>query len=153
MNTGACGCKCFRSCVICESAVGLKPSEDWGKQLKEENREFYEYSIENGNCFKLEKPQKTLDFPGIKTISDFVTPEEESSLIFGLEDLPCDSSQPGRRKQNFGPRKEKQNVAPSLASLLAQNSSKTGLLQNQCWSPTELWNIAQSSIDQRLELP
>jgi len=105
MNTDrTCGCKSFRTCIICEAEFGLKPREDWGKQLKAENREFYQYSIENGNCFKFDNPTKTLDFPGIKIICDFVTLEEESALISGLDDLPWDSSQSGRRKQNFGPR-------------------------------------------------
>ena len=100
----SCGCKSFRTCLICEAEFGLKPREDWGKQLKAENREFYQYSIENGNCFEFDNPKKTLDFPGIKIICDFVTLEEESALISGLDDLPWDSSQSGRRKQNFGPR-------------------------------------------------
>lgn len=105
MNTDRpCGCKSFRTCMICEAEFGLNQGEDWGKQLKSQNREFYEYSIENGSSFKVENPKKTLDFPGIKIIYDFVTPEEENSLIAGLDELPWDSSQSGRRKQNFGPR-------------------------------------------------
>jgi len=106
MNTDRpCGCKSFRTCFVCESEFGLQPREDWGKQLRQENREFYQYSLDgNGNCFKLDNEKKTLHFPGIKIIKDFVTPEEEATLTSGLDDLPWDASQSGRRKQNFGPR-------------------------------------------------
>jgi len=105
MNTDRpCGCKSFRTCIICEAEFGLKAKDDWGKQLKADNREFYHYSMESGGCFSLENPNKTVDFPGIKIIRDFVTPEEESTLISGLDELPWDFSQSGRRKQNFGPR-------------------------------------------------
>jgi len=105
MNTDRpCGCKSFRTCIICEAEFGLLTKDDWGKQLKADNREFYHYSIDNGGCSSLENPNKRFDFPGIKIICDFVTTEEESALISGLDELPWDSSQSGRRKQNFGPR-------------------------------------------------
>jgi len=104
MNTDrACGCKSFRTCKICEAELGIKPREDWGKQLKDENREFYEYNV-NATSSIAENHGKSFNFPGIKVIHDFVSPEEEELLVTGLDELPWDSSQSGRRKQNFGPR-------------------------------------------------
>jgi len=105
MNTDrSCGCKSFRSCKICEAELGLKPGQDWGKQLKDENREFYEYNVESRSSFKVENPKKCFEFPGIHIIQDYISIDEETSLISGLDQLPWDSSQSGRRKQNFGPR-------------------------------------------------
>ncbi|XP_046986175.1 alpha-ketoglutarate-dependent dioxygenase alkB homolog 4-like [Schistocerca americana] len=44
------------------------------------------------------------EFPGIYTQLDFLTPEEEAILINGIDEMPWDLSQSGRRKQNFGPK-------------------------------------------------
>jgi len=105
MNTDrTCGCKSFRTCKICEEELGIKPREDWGKQLKDENREFYEYNGKTGSSFALDDPEKSFEFPGIRIIHDFVSLEEENSLVASLDELPWDLSQSGRRKQNFGPR-------------------------------------------------
>ena len=105
MNTDrTCGCKSFRTCKICEEELGIKPREDWGKQLKDENREFYEYNGKTGSSFALDDPEKSFEFPGIRIINDFVSLEEEKSLVASLDELPWDLSQSGRRKQNFGPR-------------------------------------------------
>lgn len=35
---------------------------------------------------------------------DFLTDEEEQNLIIGIDNMPWDLSQSGRRKQNFGPK-------------------------------------------------
>lgn len=35
---------------------------------------------------------------------DFLTDEEENNLIYGIDNMPWDLSQSGRRKQNFGPK-------------------------------------------------
>merc|ERR1719219_1578337 len=45
-----------------------------------------------------------MKFPGFKLIRDFVTEDEESSLMEKMDLLPWSASQSGRRKQNYGPK-------------------------------------------------
>ena len=105
MNTNRdCGCKSFRTCVLCEQTFGLKPW-DWGATLREEKRTFYQLDLLSGKCVGLDNSEQTLgEFPGIKIIPNFISESEESQLVKDLDLLPWDSSQSGRRKQNFGPR-------------------------------------------------
>ena len=78
---------------------------DWGAQLREENRTFYELDILSGKCFGTDNREETLgEFSGIKIIPNFISESEEIQLVKDLDLLPWDSSQSGRRKQNFGPR-------------------------------------------------
>ena len=117
MNTNRiCGCKSFNTCYICEKEFGLQP-RDWGQQLKDENRTFYKFCIENKACFNFDSPSDSLvNFSGIVVIPDFISSDEEKELVKNLDDLPWDISQSGRRKQNFGPRanfkKRKAKVGP-----------------------------------------
>jgi len=105
MNTNRnCGCKSFRTCKICEEKFNINPKADWGSQLKESGVEFYHLPVESSICYKDSNNDEFFHFPGIKIISDFITPEEEKILIDNLDLLPWDASQSGRRKQNFGPR-------------------------------------------------
>ena len=105
MNTNrTCGCKSFNTCYVCEKEYGLKP-RDWGQQLQDENRTFFEFSIGNGTCFNLDNSSDALEnFSGIVVIPNFISIDEEAELINNLDELPWDISQSGRRKQNFGPR-------------------------------------------------
>ena len=102
-TTRTCGCKSFRTCYICETEFGLKPW-DWGQQLRDEGRTFYEYNIETNQCMDQDHQPALDQFSGIVVIPDFITEEEESELVDNLDKLPWDVSQSGRRKQNFGPR-------------------------------------------------
>ena len=119
MNTNRdCGCKSFRTCVQCESEFGLKPW-DYGQQLRDENRTFYEFSVDNSQCLACceDGSKRSLEgFSGIKVIRDFISKDEEQELIANLDKLPWDLSQSGRRKQNFGPKanfkKRKAKVGP-----------------------------------------
>ena len=43
-------------------------------------------------------------FPGVELHRDFISVEEEQRLLGDLDQIPWDSSQSGRRKQNFGPK-------------------------------------------------
>ena len=105
MNTNrTCGCKSFRTCVLCESEYGLKPW-DYGQKLKDENRTLYEFSVESSECLACESSSKVLDgFSGIKLIPEFISENEQRELVDNLDQLPWDISQSGRRKQNFGPK-------------------------------------------------
>ena len=105
MNTNrGCGCKSFRTCVVCETEHGLKPW-DWGRQLLDENRKFYDLDLQSGKCLDSNNRNVALEnFSGIRIIPNFISQTEEIELIKNLDLLPWDSSQSGRRKQNFGPR-------------------------------------------------
>jgi len=100
MNTSRpCGCKSFRSCRVCEAALGLPEAADPGEL---DNRQVWRYDLDKGRC--VNKGGEEREFPGILVLRDFITLEEEAGLVAGLDGLPWDSSQSGRRKQNFGPR-------------------------------------------------
>lgn len=45
-----------------------------------------------------------VSFPGLLVICDWITEDEEQTLISGMDSLPWDTSQSGRRKQNYGPK-------------------------------------------------
>ena len=79
MNTNRdCGCKSFRTCVLCEQTFGLKPW-DWGATLREEKRTFYQLDLLSGKCLGLDNREDTLgEFPGIKIIPNFISESEES---------------------------------------------------------------------------
>ena len=38
-------------------------------------------------------------FPGVRVIEDFISKEEEIALMEGIDEVPWDASQSGRRKQ------------------------------------------------------
>jgi len=101
MNTcRPCGCKSFKTCIVCEAEFGLKYTED---SVIEQSQSFT-YCPETKKCRKNDDPTVEKNFPGIKIIQNFVTEEEERQLVKDLDDIPWDLSQSGRRKQNFGPR-------------------------------------------------
>lgn len=43
--------------------------------------------------------QTGIDFPGVFVSPDFISPNEENMLMTGIDSLPWDISQSGRRKQ------------------------------------------------------
>lgn len=43
--------------------------------------------------------QAGFDFPGVFVLPDFISPVEENALMVGIDGLPWDISQSGRRKQ------------------------------------------------------
>ena len=108
MNTNrTCGCKSFRTCFVCEKEHGLAPVETASHRLDSAEK-VYDYCPETGllssstgeDC----DPALPSSFPGIRILKDFVSADEEAALVAGLDALPWDVSQSGRRKQNFGPR-------------------------------------------------
>ena len=154
MNTNReCGCKSFRTCVVCETAFGLKPW-DWGNQLREEKRTFYQLDVLTGKCFGSNNREETLgEFPGIEIIPDFISESEETQLVKDLDLLPWDSSQSGRRKQNFGPRanfkKRKVKIGPfrgfpECSRFVQDRFSSCPLLRGFC-------AVEQCSIEYRPE--
>ena len=98
-TTRPCGCKSFRTCKVCEQELGLEQKE---QEEVLDNREVWKYSLQTGRCCSDAGEER--DFPGIMIIKEFITEEEEATLVADLDKLPWDASQSGRRKQNFGPR-------------------------------------------------
>jgi len=112
MNTNrTCGCKAFNTCFICETEFGLEstdPAQERINQFPEErefcikcSRLFKKDTNENCDC---EKNLNEPIFQGIKLITNFVTADEEESLLEDLDQAPWSISQSGRRKQNYGPK-------------------------------------------------
>lgn len=107
MNTNRrCGCKGFNSCYLCEAEFGLTATEPALERidLMEQQRIFCPL------CRHLYDPsgphicgQGEL-FLGVEIYPNFLSVEEERKLIFDLDSIPWDSSQSGRRKQNYGPK-------------------------------------------------
>jgi len=103
MNTNrSCGCKSFRSCILCENEHGLQPRQEG--QGQRDGGEVWLYDIETGRCINKGDLDDAREFPGIMIIPNFITEGEQEELVKKLDELPWDSSQSGRRKQNFGPR-------------------------------------------------
>ncbi|XP_055683957.1 alpha-ketoglutarate-dependent dioxygenase alkB homolog 4 [Lutzomyia longipalpis] len=106
-----CGCKGRRSCLLCENEYGIKQENFLAKY-----QELSSYVF----CYKCEKlipgwdvdrvleehenHSEGIDFPGILVLPDFITDSEEEELMCGIDGMPWDTSQSGRRKQNFGPK-------------------------------------------------
>ena len=138
---------------MCENELGLK-CWDWGQILQDENRTFYEMDLQSGKCLAVDGNTNSLEyFPGIKIIQNFISEAEEIELIKNLDQLPWDSSQSGRRKQNFGPRAnfKKRKVKngnfhgfPSCSRFVQERFSSLSLLTGYC--PVE-----QCSIEYRPE--
>ena len=119
-TTRKCGCKGYRSCFICEKEFGM-PScnlkEELSKTYGESSYIFCSQcnrivlhdtwnisTFKECNELKDHGDLNTEPFPGILIIKDFVSITEENELVNNLDLLNWDTSQSGRRKQNFGPR-------------------------------------------------
>jgi len=101
-TTRSCGCKSFRTCLICEKELGLQSHEP-AREAVAKYETIYDFNPETATLF-LNGTDTSIPFPGVQLLKEFVSEEEESGLIEGLDQLPWDTSQSGRRKQNFGPR-------------------------------------------------
>ena len=121
MNTTRnCGCKGYRSCYICEKEFNLPTG-----QLKEElvnsyGDKAYTFCVQCkqivlsntwdvskfSTCDKSGNHANSIvkPFPGVQIIQEFITEAEEVNLVKDLDSIGWDTSQSGRRKQNFGPR-------------------------------------------------
>jgi len=121
-TTRGCGCKGYRSCLICEKELGIV-NEEIGQRMLDNFPVKMDYCIDCDRAFPhvdgSQRPSLSSSsvvcpgicrdqgrevIRGIKVIRDFVTSDEESELMLSLDSLDWDTSQSGRRKQNFGPR-------------------------------------------------
>jgi len=115
-TTRGCGCKGYRSCLLCENQFGIV-NEEIGQRMLDNFEVKLAYCVDcdvafsgkeligicpKGNCNS--NSNDNIPFIGIKVIRDFVSEVEEAELMTSLDSLNWDTSQSGRRKQNFGPR-------------------------------------------------
>lgn len=105
-----CGCKGIRTCLLCEEKYDIKKYVDINKE-----NGTYVYCpdcavLHSGWCVEdifsshFAHTGVDVDFQGIHIEKDFLDKEEEEKLISGINLLPWQVSQSGRRKQNFGPK-------------------------------------------------
>lgn len=104
-----CGCKGIRTCLLCEEKYNIKKYININR-----NNGTFVYCPFCEKCFNgwdiegfdvhSSHDDKPIDFPGIYIKHEFITPEEEQRLLTGINALPWQLSQSGRRKQNFGPK-------------------------------------------------
>ncbi|XP_066587037.1 alpha-ketoglutarate-dependent dioxygenase alkB homolog 4 [Prorops nasuta] len=107
----SCGCKGIRSCLICERQFNISKS-DLNFELQKYPSYVYcplcdkcwpGWDIEQ-NKIHPDHAGESLIFPGVYIELDFLNSIEAQDLTTDLDKLPWDSSQSGRRKQNFGPK-------------------------------------------------
>lgn len=120
-----CGCKGYRTCLICETEFG---AESLKLRLSLDKEKGYVYcpfcdKAWQGWDIDLYKKHpnhegKSISYPGIYIKLDFLSENEENGLIRDLDKIPWDTSQSGRRKQNFGPKTnfKKRKMVPGLFS-------------------------------------
>lgn len=116
-----CGCKGCRTCLICETQYG---AEDIKLHLELERTKGYVYCPLCNKAWKgwdmdlyKQHPNHegdSIEYPGIYIELDFLSEEEEKTLMAYIDETPWDASQSGRRKQNFGPKTnfKKRKVVP-----------------------------------------
>lgn len=116
-----CGCKGCRTCLICETEYG---AENLKLQMILDKRKGYVYCPFCNKAWEgwdldlyKEHPKHTgkpIDYPGVYIQLDFINENEEKTLMDKIDEMPWDSSQSGRRKQNFGPKTnfKKKRVVP-----------------------------------------
>lgn len=116
-----CGCKGCRTCLICETQYG---ADKLKLHLELKKEKGYVYCPLCNKAWKgwdmslyKEHPNHTgdsIDYPGIFIEFDFLSEEDENIFMKNIDEIPWDTSQSGRRKQNFGPKTnfKKRKVVP-----------------------------------------
>jgi len=84
MNTNrSCGCKSHNSCYVCETEFGITPI-DKAQERTDKFEEEREFCISSCRLFYKKNNEKVFDdavFEGIKIIPEFITEEEEKTLL------------------------------------------------------------------------
>ncbi|XP_068629412.1 alpha-ketoglutarate-dependent dioxygenase alkB homolog 4 isoform X2 [Battus philenor] len=111
MKPRPCGCKGCRTCLICETLYG---AENLKLSLQLDKEKGYVYCPFCNKAWPgwdidiyKQHPDhvgEAINYAGILIVPEFITELEESKLIQGIDEMPWDISQSGRRKQNFGPK-------------------------------------------------
>ncbi|KAL1516545.1 hypothetical protein ABEB36_000451 [Hypothenemus hampei] len=110
-TTRPCGCKGHRSCLECEKTYKISPQND---DILNSNLKKFVYCPYCNLCYENSDPESYKNHPnhqtdlfkfdGIYIQLNFLTDREHDELIKGIDSMPWDASQSGRRKQNFGPK-------------------------------------------------
>ncbi|KAE8744758.1 hypothetical protein FOCC_FOCC008574 [Frankliniella occidentalis] len=105
-----CGCKGKRTCLSCEGEYGLQ-HDDISDIQREKSYVFCPWCQKAWPGWDMDLYRhhpnhegQPIDYSGIFIQMDWLSEEEEMSLIKGMDEMPWDISQSGRRKQNFGPK-------------------------------------------------
>ncbi|CAL1292417.1 unnamed protein product [Larinioides sclopetarius] len=97
-----CGCKGIRTCLLCEKDRSIKTM---GEYMEADQ---YNYCHYCNLCWPVTTSNGKFRSPfylgRLKLIPDFISIEEEKSLIAGIDQIPWMLSQSGRKKQDFGPK-------------------------------------------------
>ncbi|XP_022184054.2 alpha-ketoglutarate-dependent dioxygenase alkB homolog 4 [Nilaparvata lugens] len=164
-----CGCKGIRTCIKCEKEYSiLKPEFDFSQyEASYVYCCFCNKAWEGSDDAEHEKHPnhsgKSIEFPGVFIQLDFISQKECDELMNDLDLLPWDTSQSGRRKQNFGPKcnfkKRKLRAGnfsgfPAATRFIQDRFSKVDLLENfqtieQC--SLEYDSARGSSIDAHID--
>lgn len=110
METGrSCGCKGIRTCLLCEEKYNIRSCNNLDKTNGTYTfcpfckKCFADWNTQNFHIHS-EHDDNFIEFPGIYIKLNFLTIEEEKKLLEGIDTIPWQLSQSGRRKQNFGPK-------------------------------------------------
>ncbi|XP_055609152.1 alpha-ketoglutarate-dependent dioxygenase alkB homolog 4 [Uranotaenia lowii] len=109
-----CGCKGRRTCLKCEKDFAIERI-DFFKQFQTLKAFTYcpwcNKIYPGWNTAEVMEEHKTGHrgivgeyYPGVYIDLDFLNEEDERLLMAGIDEMPWDISQSGRRKQNFGPK-------------------------------------------------
>lgn len=116
-----CGCKGCRTCLVCETQYG---ADKLKLQLDIDKSKAYVYCPHCNKAWRgwdqnlyLQHPNHegdSIEYPGVYIQLDFISKNEEAKLMEHIDEMPWDTSQSGRRKQNFGPKTnfKKRKVIP-----------------------------------------
>ncbi|GBP26158.1 Alpha-ketoglutarate-dependent dioxygenase alkB homolog 4 [Eumeta japonica] len=141
-----CGCKGYRTCLICETQYD---AERYKFQVPINKENAYVYCPLCNKAWKgwdmniyQEHPNhngSSILYPGVFIKLDFLSSEEEDSTMKCIDEIPWDISQSGRRKQNFGPKTnfKKRKIVPGpfegfpkYSEFIQRRFNEIDLLQN-----------------------
>ncbi|KAF2359069.1 Oxoglutarate/iron-dependent dioxygenase, partial [Trinorchestia longiramus] len=107
-----CGCKGQRSCLLCEKQHGAYCAAEPVSDLMKETAVVYcplcdlawpGWGVDDWRTHP-HHAGDPVQVEGVKLVLDFVSESEESELLKLLDEVPWDTSQSGRLKQNYGPK-------------------------------------------------
>ncbi|XP_058815824.1 alpha-ketoglutarate-dependent dioxygenase alkB homolog 4 [Topomyia yanbarensis] len=109
-----CGCKGRRTCLNCEKSFAIERI-DYSSLFKSCktycfcprcNKIYpgWDTTVVLADHERNHNGDQGEDYPGIYIDLDFLNLIEETQLMKGIDEMPWDISQSGRRKQNFGPK-------------------------------------------------
>ncbi len=109
MNTNReCGCKSFRTCLVCEAKFGLDRDVSAEARVATAKTTYvfdpYSGALMEHKGSEMIPASADERICGVKLYPEFVNEDEELRLVKDLDGLPWQTSVSGRRKQNFGPR-------------------------------------------------